>query len=384
MKKTLKVLLSAMLIIAMTTVFAFAAADNDTYVVSKGVEFADQWNKAAKVNGTVKLDRDVNISSEYKLDGNRILTIDLNGHSIKGTGEDADYMFNILSGSSMTVMDSSEAQNGRIAATRVYEDYEEVILVSKNANFTLESGTLQGNEDDDCRLVAVEYGTFTMNGGSVTGNTYDGDGAGVYVNEGTFIMNGGKISYNHSVNAANYGGGIYFDGSSTSKLIIRGGELFENTAFDGGAIYLDDGNAELIGSKIYRNHADKASAIRISGTADEVVLAGNLEVTENGFERLTSAPYFYAAVTANGEFITSYKIYLGGSVKIYGNNRGDFCDKAGRHGYRIMSDMDNSSENHAWVGVYTGTKTVSEYVNYAFEKDAQNDYSNCFFQSDLK
>ena len=380
MKKTLKVLLSAMLIIAMTTVFAFAAEDNGEYVVLKGVEFVDQWNKAAKVNGTVKLDRDVNISNEYKLDGNRSLTIDLNGHSIKGTGTDSDYMFNILKGSSMTVMDSSEAQNGRIVVTRVYEDYDDTIIVNDGGRLILESGKLQGNEDDDCRLVAVEYGTFVMNGGSVTGNAYDGDGAGVYVNEGTFIMNGGNISDNHSARAGYSGGGIYFDGSSTSKLVITGGEIFGNSAYDGGAIYLDDGYAELTGGKIYKNQAFNTSAIKIYGNMDKVTLAGDLVITENGFERNSGAPVYSAAVTAAPSFYTTYEIHLGGRVKIYGNNSGDFCDESRRHGHHIMKDMDTSSENHAWIGIDTGMDTVGEYLNEMFVKDGQGDYSSCFFK----
>lgn len=47
MKKTLKIFVSAIFIIMMTAVMAFAA-DNSVYTVSDGVEFVDQWNKAAQ------------------------------------------------------------------------------------------------------------------------------------------------------------------------------------------------------------------------------------------------------------------------------------------------------------------------------------------------
>lgn len=49
--------------------------------------------------------------------------------------------------------------------------------------------------------------SFTMTGGSVTGNTAtDGDGGGVYVNrDASFTMTGGSITGN---TAAGHGGGV--------------------------------------------------------------------------------------------------------------------------------------------------------------------------------
>ena len=386
MKKTLKILASAMLIIIMTAATAFAAEDRSVCVVSTGVEFVDQWNKAAKVNGTVKLDRDVNISSEYKLDANRSLTIDLNGHTISGVGKESEYIFNILSGSTMTIKDTSEAQNGRIIATKVNEDYEEAILVSKGGKLTLESGILQGNEDEDCRIVTVESGTFTMNGGSVTGNTYDGNGAGIYINEGSFTMNGGTVSDNTNDSFSGYGGGLYFDGSSTSKLIIKGGEFFGNSAAIGGAIYLDDGNAEITGGRIYKNTAIESSAIEISSTADNVTLAGNLVITENTPYSSKGAAVNYSAVTIGyPAFFTNNNIYLGGNLKICGDKYCDLIIATGRSKVHIMDNLDTESENHAQIGLRIGlqAETVKEYMNIYFTFDSAKDYSSCFFRSEI-
>ena len=106
-------------------------------------------------------------------------------------GESADYLFNVCENSKLIITDSSPEKTGKITVTKLNEDYDSVFVVENNAVLQLDGGTILGNSDDDCRLVTVEEGTFIMNGGSLTGNVYDGDGAAVYINEGSFIMNGG-------------------------------------------------------------------------------------------------------------------------------------------------------------------------------------------------
>jgi hypothetical protein len=51
----------------------------------------------------------------------------------------------------------------------------------------------------------VYGGTFTINGGNISGNTSSTAGGGVYIGYGTFTMNSGTISGN---TASGYGGGV--------------------------------------------------------------------------------------------------------------------------------------------------------------------------------
>ena len=384
MRKTMAAILCVVMFVLCIPLMPVSAEENDIFIVSTGVEFVDQWNNAAVVKGTVKLERDVSIANEYNLNSNRTLTIDLNGHTIKGVGDSADYIFNISGGGSLTVKDSSEAKNGKILVTRVYEDYEEVIIVNEGGKLTLDSGTLQGNEDDDCRLIAVESGTFIMNGGSVTGNTYNGDGAGIYINEGSFTMNGGSISNNHGDNDNDYGGAIFFDGSTDSRLYIRGGEIFGNSAYDGGAVYLDDGYAEFTGGKIYNNTSDWASAIEVSGTSDSVKLAGDLLITKNKcINSKDGSISNNAAVNVRNPFATTGYVYLGGKVKIYGNGLADFNAEYGRNEVHIMDDMDISPENHAWIGVRSGVLGTEDYIDCSYKGMSSKNYTVCFFGTDV-
>lgn len=244
MKKIICAALCLLLLLSVLPVAALAA-DSSVFPVVAGGEFVDAWNSACRVSSTVKLERNVNIANEYNLGSGYHITIDLNGYSISGVGTGADYIFRIYGGASLTVTDSTETKAGKIGVTVSGKDYDEAFLVDEGGTLTLNAGTLKGNSDTGCRLVVVDYGTFNLYGGAVDGNTYNGDGAGVYINEGTLNMTGGQISNNHGELVNDYGGGIYFDGSDDSRLNITGGSITNNSAYRGGGIYLDDGYAYL-------------------------------------------------------------------------------------------------------------------------------------------
>jgi uncharacterized repeat protein (TIGR02543 family) len=80
--------------------------------------------------------------------------------------------------------------------------------------------TLRGRSGNTSALVRVESGgTLVMDPGSkISGNTSSSDGGGVYVDGGTFTMNGGEISGNTASN----GGGVYVSGGT---LAMGGGAV---------------------------------------------------------------------------------------------------------------------------------------------------------------
>lgn len=92
-----------------------------------------------------------------------------------------------------------------------------------------------GNKSvNDGAGVMVSCGTFTMNGGKISGNIATGQAGGVYVRRGgQFIMNGGEISNNH---ANKYGGGVSFVASDYSGYVpyvaLNGGMISSNTMGD--------------------------------------------------------------------------------------------------------------------------------------------------------
>jgi hypothetical protein len=106
--------------------------------------------------------------------------------------------------------------------------------------------------------VYVASGTFTMNGGEISGNIAVSVGGGVFVgSSGTFTMSGGKISGN---TASRNGGGVLI--SSSGTFTMSGGEISGNTAFDssggygdGGGVYVGSGTFTMSGGRIYGNTA---------------------------------------------------------------------------------------------------------------------------------
>ncbi|MDE7193179.1 MAG: hypothetical protein K2O14_04335, partial [Oscillospiraceae bacterium] len=128
---------------------------------------------------------DVQLTNAVGISGD--ITLCLNGYNI--TAASSKRVFYVYSGNSLTLCDCKG------------------------------TGKLTGGNSAN-GVVYVYSGTFTMYGGTISGNTYSSNGGGVYVyNKGTFTMYGGTISDNNITGSYNAGGGVYVNGSgSTFKM----------------------------------------------------------------------------------------------------------------------------------------------------------------------
>jgi len=97
------------------------------------------------------------------------------------------------------------------------------VRVVSSGSFTMNGGTISGNVARGGAGVWIGGGSFTMNDGTISGNTAT-YGAGVDVNTGSFTMSGGTISGN----TATSGGGVGVNMSQT--FTMRGGIITGNTA----------------------------------------------------------------------------------------------------------------------------------------------------------
>jgi len=146
--------------------------------------------------------------------------------------------------------------------------------------------TLQGRNSNKASLINVNSGgTLEMNAGSkITGNTVFGSssygGGGVYVGGGTFTMNGGEITGNTSyfsasssdASSSSYGGGVYVGGGT---FTMNGGEITDNntssTHYDntsgfyanaysyGGGVYVGGGTFTMSDGEISGNTASASA-----------------------------------------------------------------------------------------------------------------------------
>ena len=123
--------------------------------------------------------------------------------------------------------------------------------------------------------VIVDGGSFTMNGGTISGN----GGGAVQVNSGaSFIMNGGSITDNHLnvTKDANYTpcGGVLVNGGS---FTMTGGSITGNTvevegglSVSGGVLVCNGGSFTMTGGEITNNHCTVEGFLPTSGIAGGV------------------------------------------------------------------------------------------------------------------
>jgi hypothetical protein len=161
------------------------------------------------------------------------------------------YTFNYSGAINVTVILRGVGENRTVRLSK----NGTMFTVNENVTFILDNNiTLRGHSQNTGVMVEIEKGIFKMNIGSViTGNTGGGiklgfmstfemnggtisdntanDGGGVFIYQGTFIMNGGTISGN---TAKEGGGGI--NGSFT----MNGGTISGNTAKQGGGVCISD------------------------------------------------------------------------------------------------------------------------------------------------
>jgi hypothetical protein len=117
------------------------------------------------------------------------------------------------------------------------------VFIHSEGNFTMNGGTISGNSSYYGGGVDIGYSaTFTMNNGEITGNSgYYGGGVCVRP-YATFTMNNGNINSNK----ATLGGGIYVSGT----LNLSGGMNSKNEAVKGGGVYVFKGLFNKTGGTI--------------------------------------------------------------------------------------------------------------------------------------
>ena len=237
-RRLLPILMTLVLVCALPIWAAFVTSGDVTnpLVCTAGAtsseESAVEKLKLAISNGgTVQLTEDIEITQTLYVE--RSMTLDLNGHVLKMTGNSS--VLRVKEGPhpvTLTITDS-RPQNphgsyaglpaggvitggkGTDAGGSVHSVGGAVFL-ENGTTLKLEGGTLTGNSDSS---VFIRTGaTFVMNGGTITGET-----VGVHNNVGTFAMNGGRITgcsyrgvYVHNGNMT-MSGTAYIGGNDTNQ-----------------------------------------------------------------------------------------------------------------------------------------------------------------------
>jgi hypothetical protein len=123
------------------------------------------------------------------------------------------------------------------------------VLVENNFGELImrEGASISGNGSGG---VNVGGNTFTMYGGTISGNSNALTGGGVYVSNGTFNMYGGKISGN--IAETGTGGGVYVAAGET--FIKTGGIIYGNDVGRNSNFASDGGHAACYAGSTFLDH----------------------------------------------------------------------------------------------------------------------------------
>ena len=232
-RRLLPILMTLVLVCALPIWAAFVTSGDVTnpLVCTAGAtsseESAVEKLKLAISNGgTVQLTEDIEITQTLYVE--RSMTLDLNGHVLKMTGDGS--VLRVKKGPhpvTLTITDSRpQNPHGSYAGlpaggvitggkgpnvTGIYYDYVGgAVFLEKDTTLKLEGGTLTVNSGSS---IYIDGATLVMSGGTITGET-----VGVHNNVGTFTMTGGRIT----------------GGSDRGVYVYNGNMTMSGTAYIGG------------------------------------------------------------------------------------------------------------------------------------------------------
>ena len=254
-----------------------------TYAAVAAVASVDQTLYAtldealsAAAGKTVVLLADLDTAAAVSIPAGEARTLDLSGHGIRLTASGS--VITIPANAVLILTDSSQNVTHRYTVgadglatvndtlTDSYETFTGGYITGGNGTAQNANKTVGGG-------IYVNGGTLTLSHGTILGNKAD-SGAGVYVDgTGTFTMNGGAITGNA---ATVYAGGVLVNMNRTFRM--SGGTISGNTAgsFAGGGIVLDTNSVlELSGNPTISGNTK-------GGAAENVYLVAGATIKVTG------------------------------------------------------------------------------------------------------
>jgi uncharacterized repeat protein (TIGR02543 family) len=273
-------------------------------------------------------------------------------------------MFTVGSGVTL-ILDNNITLQGRTA------NNASVVRVNSGGTLYMNNGSaIKGNYVSSASNgggVFVNGGTFTMNGGEISGNTAVSFGGGVYVGSGTFTMNGGTVSGN---TARGSGGGVYVP-QNGGTFILSGGTVSGNTTNgNGGGVEMRGGTFTMNNGAVSNNTADIPNGSRSGGgvyvdggtfTMSGGTISGNTSSQYGGGVNVRDGTFTMSGGTVSGNTARTsgggVYVYLGSFTKTGGTVTGYSSDAATGNVVKSSSGTVQNSWGHA-VYAEGGTSVV--------------------------
>lgn len=211
----------------------FGGGLDDSYAIHS-------WTKHN--NNTMTMLADVDYHGSIGL-SSRTLTLDLNGHGITFNG----HAFG-LDNTVLTIVDTTTT------TTHYYTIQNNLATVVDEATYNASSDT---------------KGTFT--GGYITGGNHSNTSSITLTNESRLDMYGGTI-IGTTTSLAQNGGGVNIQSQCTFRMY--GGNIIGNRSKNGGGVFVNGGTMEFYGGVISQNFTDGAGSVHVYGSSSKLIMSG--------------------------------------------------------------------------------------------------------------
>ncbi|MDE6200332.1 MAG: hypothetical protein K2M47_00420, partial [Clostridiales bacterium] len=290
---------------------------------------------------TVKMYADAEIDFTLDVEKNKNITLDLNSHTLQMTG-----IGSVIHVQGEFTLEDNTINDGLITGGNA-ELGGGVLVDAYLASFTMKGGTISGNTATVNGGGVYGYASYvTIESGNICGNTALQRGGGVYVVGCDLAMTGGTVTGNTAVE----GGGVY--ATYESGFEFNGGTVTGNTAELGGGVHINNGTFNMTAGEISGNSAAYGSGVWLGGnssvsSATFTMSSGVIDNNTGLEDQLTDVGGGVCVVlggtfTMSGGIISNHAATYGGGVCAVG---GTFTMTTGE-----ISGNDAVYGGGVWVG----------------------------------
>ena len=325
----------------------------------------------------ITLGENIELSGGYII--SHTVTLDLNGYTLTVNGNEED-IFSVYESGNLTVKDSGtggkiDGQNkncgfciyggvltlesGTITNCTTDGDGG-AVDISDGGKFEMSGGAITNCKvSDDSGAVDIGNGcTFIMNSGTISGCRADDDAGAIFIKgNASFVMNGGTIE---NCSAGFCGGAVKM--RSTSRFTMNGGTISGCTAQQGGGVYVDGS------STFTMNDGSIASCTAVNGGNSVFVVKPSASFTMTGGTVDGSITMLYTVgnntvyMDGLGTAAYPYQISTADQLKLFRDIvNGSNGQTQNRGAYAVLTaDIDLNNEPWTPIGpdrdsAYTGT-----------------------------
>lgn len=351
--------------------FMLVASLLPTGIVSaEDIVYTDVADEAAllaaiEAGNNPKLTASFTLSADITVAADAAITLDLNGQTLttyssvtdaEGTVTYTKYQITVSG--TLTVLDSSEAQTGTIAAIPAGASTH-AILVSSGATLHLQSGTIDmaGDSSKTGAAYAISNkGTITVDAATINATSYNSNAFPIYMTAGSLTVNEGANLTALSSAASNSAAGIYCTGGTVT---ITGGTIYAkntNTSTSYGVQLAGSGTPilNISGGNITAEHAGYRDARALDATRGTITISGGtFTCNTTGAAKKVGTTQHYNAASA---------VYIRSSADAVITNGTFNATAAGGRCYAVI--VDGSSASLDFKGGTITANTQGSYAGY--------------------